>query len=204
MKFVLFIEGHTEHKVLPAFFKKWLDPRLSQPVGIKSVRFEGWQELVKDTPKKAGLHLNSLKNNDIIAVIALLDLYGPTFYPDDKKTAQARYNWAKEHLESKVNHSKFRQFFAVHEIEAWLLSNPDLFPAEIKKALYTNAQHPETINFDEPPAKLLNRLYKRSYKKVTHGSALFNKLEPDLAYKKCPRLKELFDEMLKLAQEAGL
>jgi len=204
MKFVLFIEGHTEHKALPVFFKKWLDPKLSQPVGIKTVRFEGWQELVKDTPKKAGLHLNGPKNSDIIAVIALLDLYGPTFYPDDKKTAQARNNWAKEPLESKVNHSKFRQFFAVHEIEAWLLSNPDLFPTEIKKTLHTNAQHPETINFDEPPARLLNRLYKGSYKKVTHGSELFNKLEPDLAYKKCLRLKELFDEMLKLAKEAGL
>jgi len=41
-------------------------------------------------------------------------------------------------------------------------------------------------------------------KLVTHGSELFRKLEPDLAYKKCPRLEELLDEMLKLAKEAGL
>lgn len=204
MRFIFFIEGHTEQKVLPAFFKKWLDHKLSQPVGIKTIRFDGWRELVDDSPKKAGLHLNGPKNSEIIAVIALLDLYGPTFYPDDKKTAQARYSWAKEHLESKVNHSKFRQFFAVHEIEAWLLSNPDLFPTEIKKALQKNAQRPESINFDEPPAKLLNRLYKGTYKKVTHGSEFFNKLDPTIAYQKCPRLKELLDEMLKLAKEAGL
>ncbi len=47
MKFILFVEGYTEDKVLPQFLKKWLDPRLTQPVGIKTVRFEGWQELVK-------------------------------------------------------------------------------------------------------------------------------------------------------------
>jgi len=204
MKFVLFIEGHTEKKALPQFFKKWLDPRLAKPVGIKTVRFEGWQELVKDAPKKALMHLNGSEQRDVIAVIALIDLYGPTFYPADKQTSKDRYDWAKAHLEKKVNHSKFRQFFAVHETEAWLLSNPELFPAEIKKALHTIAQHPETINFDEHPAKLLNRLYKGAYKKVTHGSELFSKLDPTLAYKKCPRLKELFDEMLKLAKDADL
>jgi hypothetical protein len=208
MKFILFIEGHTEHKALPAFFKKWLDPRLSQPVGIKTVRFEGWQELVKDMPKKVGLYLNGPQTHEIISVIALLDLYGPTFYPADKKTAKTRYDWAKAHLESQANHPKFRQFFAVHEIEAWLLSDSELFPTEIKKALPKSIQDPEDINFDEPPAKILDRIYKQKtqhrYKKATHGSELFNKLDPNLAYKKCPRFKELLDEMLKLAKEAGL
>lgn len=208
MKFILFIEGHTEKKALPQFLKKWLDPKLTKPVGIKTVRFEGWKELVKDSPKKALMHLNGPEQHDLIAVIALLDLYGPTFYPPDKKTAQERYAWAKEYLESEVNHSKFRQFFAVHETEAWLLSNPDLFPIEVQKALPGKIQRPEEVNFDEHPARLLERIYKekikRTYKKTTHGSDLFNKLDPNLAYTKCPRLKELWDEMLKLAKEAGL
>jgi len=209
MNFVLFIEGYTERKALPTFFKKWLDPQLSQPVGIKTVRFDGWPELVKDTPKKAGLYLNGPQKHEIVAVIALLDLYGPTLlYPADKKTAQERYEWAKAYLESKVNHPRFRQFFAVHEIEAWLLSDPNLFSAEIKKALPGKIKHPEEINFDAPPAKLLQNLYqqktKRTYKKTTDGNELFNKLDPNLAYVKCPRLKELFDEMLRLSQEAGL
>ena len=42
MKFILFVEGHTERQVLPAFLKRWLDAQLAQPVGIKVVRFEGW------------------------------------------------------------------------------------------------------------------------------------------------------------------
>ncbi|MGH7599623.1 MAG: DUF4276 family protein [bacterium] len=208
MKFILFIEGHTEKKALPQFLKKWLDPKLAKPVGIKTVRFEGWPELVKDTPKKALMHLNGPEQHDLVAVIALIDLYGPTFYPADKQTSKDRYDWAKIHFENKVNHPKFRQFFAVHETEAWLLRDSNLFPAEIKNALPKNLQHPEEINFDVPPAKLLERIYKqktqRPYKKVVHGSELFSKLDPGLAYKKCPRFKELLNEMLKLAKEVGL
>jgi hypothetical protein len=39
---------------------------------------------------------------------------------------------------------------------------------------------------------------------VTHGKALFDRLDPAIAYEKCPYLRELFDEMLKIAREAGL
>jgi hypothetical protein len=58
MRFVLFVEGHTEDKALPKFLKKWLDPKLSKPIGIRTVRFDGWPELVKDAPTKAKMHLN--------------------------------------------------------------------------------------------------------------------------------------------------
>ena len=206
MRFVLFVEGHTENKSLPQFIKKWVDLRLPKPVGIKTVRFEGWQELVKDAPLKAGMHLNGPDKNEIIAVISLLDLYGPTFYPDKLKECNERYDWAKKHIEDSVNQPKFYQFFAIHEVEAWLLSEPDIFPSEIKNAFPKKIQNPETINFDEPPAKLLERLYplkiKRSYKKVVNGKELFNRLNPEIAYQKCPKLKELFDKMLELAKQS--
>ena len=84
MRFVLFVEGHLERQALPAFLKRWLDPRLERPVGIQAVRFEGWAELVKDAPTSAGMYLSS---RDVIGVIALLDLYGPTFYPSESRTA---------------------------------------------------------------------------------------------------------------------
>ncbi len=205
MKFVLFVEGYTEKKALASFLKRWLDPKLDQRVGIQVVRFEGWPELVKDSPDKASMHL---RKSDVIAVIALLDLYGPTIYPDHIKTASARYKWGKKDIENKIGESRFRQFFAVHETEAWLLSDPKIFPRDIRDAFPNKVQNPETVNFDEPPSKLLKKLYKtktrRTYKKVTHGNALFNELDPNVAYEKCPRLKELLDEMLKLAEETIL
>lgn len=207
MRFVLFVEGHTEDKALPAFFKRWLDPKLTQPVGIKTVRFEGWAELVRDVERKARLHFEGPHQQDIIAIISLLDLYGPTIYPAHLLTATERFDWFKRDLESKVNHPRFRQFFSVHETEAWLLSQPKLFPAEIHNAFPGKVDQPETVNFNEPPAKLLERLYRdrlnSTYKKVVHGRSLFARLDPQIAYEKCPKLKELLDEMLKLAKEAA-
>jgi len=203
MKFILFVEGHTENKAIPSFLKRWLDPQLSKPVGIKSVRFEGWPELVKDSPTKANLYLSQ---SDVIAVIALLDLYGPTIYPDDIETATERYTWAKKHLEGKVDQTNFFQFFAVHEVEAWLLSAPSIFPNSVKPLVQKISKSPEDVNNTMPPTKRLNEIYRKGtrkrYKKVVYGKDLFAKLDPSVAYNKCPRLKEFLDAMLKLAKGA--
>ena len=120
---------------------------------------------------------------------------------------EERLEWAKHELQRQANLDRFRVFFAVHELEAWLLSDPDLFPRSIKQALPGSAQHPESVNFDEPPSKLLERLYRgrlrRSYKKVTDGGSLFDRLDPDTVYSKCPHFGEMMDEMLTLARSAG-
>jgi hypothetical protein len=65
---------------------------------------------------------------------------------------------------------------------------------------------PETVNFDQPPAKLLDRLYRnklnRGYRKTIDGADLFQRLSPDKARNKCPYLKKLLDQMLALAKDA--
>lgn len=206
MRFILFVEGYTEDKALPSFLKKWLDPQLASAVGIRTVRFDGWPELVKDARGKAALHLNGPMKDEIIAVISLLDLYGPTFYPQHLGDPEERYAWAKADIEGKVGNSKFFQFFAVHEVEAWLLSQPEIFPPSVVRAFPGRIQQPETVNFDEPPARLLDRLYsmhlRQHYKKIVNGRELFSKLDPNIAYQKCPKLKALLDKMLELAQAA--
>jgi hypothetical protein len=207
MKFVLFVEGHTEDKLLPAFLKRWLDARLPRRVGIKPVRFDGWAELRREVKRKAHLHLNNPRAPDVVAVVSLLDLYGPTFYPSHLNAAAERYDWAKAWIEKEVAHPKFRHFFAVHEVEAWLLSQPDLFPPEVRSGFPGGIGQPEAINFDEPPAKLLGRLYRerlrREYKKVTHGKDLFDRLDPQVAVDRCPRLREMLEEMLQLAKDSA-
>jgi len=78
-------------------------------------------------------------------------------------------------------------------------SNREEFPASVK--------NPESVNFNEPPARLLERLYQKilgkRYKKKVGGRKLFSNLDPEVAYQKCPRLREMLDEMLKLAKESG-
>jgi len=212
MKFILFVEGETEKKVLPSILRKWLDARLNDNVGIQTVKFSGFSEMIKDdVKKKVLLHLNGPGKEKIIAVISILDLYGPNktaFYPPEKRNRDDRYAWGKKHMEDLVNHPKFHQFFAVHETEAWLFSDPVIFPPSLKNDVEARSRKPEEINFDHPPASLLDSFYlqreKRPYKKIVDGMALFEKLEPDTVYQKCPRFRELLDTMLSLAKEAGL
>ena len=157
---------------------------------------------------RALMHLESPKSTEIIAVIALLDLYGPEIYPDHLNSTEERLTWATKELESKVGRNRFKVFFAVHEVEAWLLSNPGLFPPSVRKALPAKARQPETVNFDEPPAKLLHRLYGekviRTYKKLTAGKALFDQLDPQTVYEKCPHFRQMMETLLQLARDAGL
>lgn len=208
MKFILLVEGNTEKQAAAQFLKRWLDPQLSDRVGIHVVRFNGYSQLLQKVVARAQEFLDGPKNDDIIAVIGLLDLYGPTFYPDDCTTAEQRRTWAIQQIERDVDRNRFRMFFAVHEFEAWLLAQPTIFPTEVGRIFPSKTNQPETVNFTGPPAKLLNRLYtqatRREYKKVTHGRDLFAKLDPGVAVAKCPRLSEMLREMLRLAKEAGL
>lgn len=205
MKFVVFVEGYTERKALPEFLRRWLDSQLAQRVGVKIVRFDGWQDYVKEIAKKVALNLSGKAGADVIAGIGLLDLHGPTFYPNGVKLTD-RYVWAKQHIETVVNHPRFHQHLAVHDVEAWLLAEPESLPPAVRSALPGGCTQPEKVDFDEPPAYLLDRLYReklgRRYKKVTDGAELFAALPPDVARAKCPFLRTLLDEMVSLARTA--
>ena len=208
MKFILFVEGETEYKVLPLFLKRWLDPQVNRSVGIAPVNLAGSSNFEAEIAQKARMYLNGAKRNEIIAAIGLADLYGFTSYPPHLHDMRGRYDWAKQKLQNKVGHSKFRQFFAVHELEAWLLSDSKIFPSQIKNAIYKAASNPEAVNFNQPPAVLLKKLYREKlvnteYNKVAYGVDLFKKLDPTIAYQKCPHLQEMLDEMLRLAKDSG-
>jgi hypothetical protein len=135
-----------------------------------------------------------------------LDLYGAPLSFPPTLTTDAKYTWAKAELEHQVGDTRFQQHFAVHETEAWLLSDLEIFPIAIRNSLESCSNRPESVNLQQPPAKRLDQLYRangREYKKVEDGSALFNKLDPNRAYERCPHLKMLLDEMLTLAKSAG-
>lgn len=207
MKFVLFVEGYTERKAIGAFLKRWLDPRLQQSVGITTVRFNGYGDLLRDVANRTKTMLNDPRDGkNIIAVVSLLDFYGPSFpYPRGVDGTDKQCRWAKEYIESLVNDTRFRHFFAVHEFEAWLLSKPELFPGNVRR--YLPKQAPEAVNTNTPPKTLLRELYRQhtghNYKETVNGPDLFARLDPAEAYAKCPNLKTLLDDMLQLAQAAG-
>ena len=68
MRFILFVEGHTE-KALPAFLKRWLDPRLPQPIGITPVPFKGWRHYRDEIARKVALNLTGKSGADVLGAI---------------------------------------------------------------------------------------------------------------------------------------
>ena len=207
MRFVVFVEGDLEQRVLSVFLRQWLSSKTTRRVGIRVIRFQGVNQFTKKVPVAARAHLEGPAQSEIIAAIGMLDLYGVDYYPQHLSSAEERYEWLCQWFKNEVDHKKFRMFCAVHELEAWILSQPEFLPAQLRKALPGAAQSPESINFDEPPSKLLQKLYHeklgRRYKKIVDGTNLFSKLDPAVARDRCPYLKSMLDEMLNLATEAG-
>ena len=205
MKFILCVEGHTEHHALSEFLRRWLNARLSKNVGVRTDNFRSGAKLLAGIQQRVRYHLSATNAGDIIAVIALIDLYGQR-YPSRCRTVNEKCAWLTNEVTKGIKQRKFRMFCAVHETEAWLLTQPECFPKPIREALRPLSRSPETVDFDSPPSKLLSRLYRqklnRPYVKPFHGAALFQKLDPDVAYSKCPWLRRMLDEMLRLAREA--
>ena len=208
MKFILLVEGDAEKLAIAEFLKRWLDPQLTKPAGIKVVIFHGNSQLVSKIVSKAHDYLESPGADEIIGVIGLTDLYGLEIYPPQFTTVRQRYDWGVKHFQKEVSHAKFRMFFAVHEFEAWILGHPDILPRAVRDSLPQTIAEPEKVNFDEPPAKLLNRIYlsctQKCYKKTTYGKQLFGKLSPDVVADKCPYLHAMLGDMLEMARAAGL
>ena len=208
MRFVLIVEGSTEQKTIANFLGRWLSPQLSQNVGFTVVNERGSSNLLRDLEKRANAHLNEPKQAEIIAIVALLDLSGaPLRYPGNVTTADQQYEWAKQHLEDRVGNQRFRAFFAVHEFEAWLFSHPAIIPSDVQNAVQALSKRPEQINFNRPPSKRLDEIYRQSlrktYKKTVDGRGLFSKLDPKVAAQQCPHLDAMLNKMLLLAQQAG-
>lgn len=101
MKFVLFVEGYTENQSLPQFLKKWLDPRVDKPVGIRTVRFDGWPELLKDLSVKAKMYLEGPDKDNIVAVISLLDFTDRPFTPTTSIVVMNGINGVKNILKTR-------------------------------------------------------------------------------------------------------
>ena len=173
------------------------------------MRFSGSGDFVRKVVRRAQHYLAGPGAADILACVGLLDLYGASIFPDTVTSIQDRIEWGSRHFESQVGDSRFRMFFAVHELEAWLLADPSVFPPAVSAALPAAASaQPESVNFRRPPAKLMDEIYTRTtgraYKKVTYGKRLFAGVDVHTARDKCPALTTLLDAMKGIAVSAGL
>ena len=175
--------------------------RKTSRVGITTVKFQGVSNYLDDLPQKVARYLDDGRAN---LVFGLIDLYGiPQARIDLSQcgTIQEKVRIAKASIRAlvpKEYRERFRQHFAVHEIEAWLLAYPEQWPAELRSQIMKRS--PEQVNFDEPPAKFLKRIHGGRYKKTTTAMNIFPKVDPQVAINKCPYLKLLAEDLLVAAQ----
>jgi uncharacterized protein DUF4276 len=200
VRIILFVEGETE-LYLPAFLARWLDARLTQRIEIKPVNLNGVGNYLRHFAARSRL---ALAQPGILAAVGLIDFYGSGLsYPGG--TILRKYAWAKQQLEGQVSHERFRQHFVVHDTEAWLLADPSIFPAALVSHV-PRKPPPEKVDSHTPPSHRLKYLYHRKlgkkYHKPVDGRKLFGKLDPEIAYARCPHLKLFLDELLSFAQAA--
>jgi hypothetical protein len=206
-RIALFVEGDTERgdarrRTLPTFFHKWLDPQLpvGRRVGIQAVNFGGVGNFLADVADEVEAYLDAGRAN---FVVGLVDLYGLTDHINlsNSSTVAERIKKSRQHIRGLIAphyQTRFRQHFAVHEVEAWLLAYPERFSSEVRPQI--EKRPPEQVNFHEPPAAFLKRLLGRRYKKTVMAMNVFPFVDPRQAIGKCPFLKLLADDLLRLAQ----
>ena len=183
-RIALFVEGDTERgearrRTLAHFFHSWLDPQLGSlsKVGITAVKFQGVRNFLGDLPQKVALYLDDGRANFVFGLIDLYGIPGNRIDLSPYVTIQEKVRAARAYIRALVPQQygdRFRQHFAVHEIEAWLLAYPDQWPAEVRSQIIRRS--PEQVNFNEPPAKFLKRILGGRYKKTTTAMNLFPKV----------------------------
>lgn len=203
----MFVEGQTEKYSIADFIKRWLDPRLPRAIRISVVGFRGFGEYLAEIKSRTELYFTGKDKDDIIAAIGLIDLYGPTIFPSGLSFAK-RAAWGKNEIEKRVGHPKFRQYFAVHETEAWFLAHKEILPEAVRESLPNRCEQPESVNNNEPPSKLLGRLYRdrlnRDYRKTIDGRNLFLRCDPATVAERCPHFARLLIDLEQLAHDVGL
>jgi hypothetical protein len=170
-------------------------------VGIIPVKFQGVSNYLDDLAQKVSLYLD---NNRANFVFGLVDLYG---IPPDRidlspwTTVQEKVKAARAYMRALVplqHQDRFRQHFAVHEVEAWLLAYPEQWPKKVRRQL--TKRPPEQVNFNQPPAKLLKRILGGHFKKTTTAMNLFPRVDPQIAIDRCPYLRLLMEDLLRVAR----
>ena len=175
MKFILFLEGATEEKGVPGFINRWLNQFFTVGVGVQPDTFEGWPDLHDSAPKKAARYLTDARSLDVIAVVSLLDLYGPTFYPPDKVSVSERYALFPD------------------EIRQFLEKQP-------KAPETVNFQTPPGKLLEQQYIQKL----KRRYSKTTNARNFLPRLDTEAVVSRCPYLKAMLYELRAMALNTGV
>ena len=207
-RIVLLVEGDSERgdsgrQSLAGFLKRWLDPQVPQGrrVGIDAVNLGGIDKYLDNV---GSLVESRLSLEPFLLIMGIVDLYG---IPEHRislsglSTVREKVSKARAEIVRMIKpafRNRFRQHFAVHEFEAWLLAYPEYWPTSVRARL--TRRPPEEVNFQEPPAKLLHNLLGSRFRKTVDARRILARADPAVAIEKCPHLKTLTTDLLQFAQ----
>lgn len=201
MRVVLLVEGDTEKRSVPHLLRRALEGRGVPNIGVDAVSCVGSANVIAGLPDQVRRIFNGPRRGDVAAIVCLLDVKG---LPEALRRGSVDESCeaVRRHVVASVSDRRVRAHFAVHEVEAWILGDEEVLPAPVRDALPNRARHPERVNDQEPPSKLLGRLYRRhvlrDYKKIVDGTHLLSKADPARIENTCPHFKALIDDLRRL------
>ena len=207
MTIVIYCEGETEQRVLP-FLLNYFQARRRADEAQARLSARSLNGVSAYLTKIGPAVRNRIDVEGDQVVFGLIDFYrcGLHFVrpkAQDTDTLARRV----EHLESQIHEliptgcrRHFHQHFAVHEIEAWILSDEEPLHKRLGDSQLGPWPRPEEVNLNKSPSTQIMELYwnkrRESYQKTTDGENLLRKANPDRIYEKCPYFREFVDEVL--------
>jgi hypothetical protein len=203
IKISILVEGATEQAFFPKL-REFLKSRLPANTMPKLDPCPKYGRLpTGDKLKRDVMNLLSIGKQPSDAVIALSDVYTGTGEFADAFAAKTKMReWVGDE-------PRFYPHVANHDFEAWLLP----FWKDIQKLAGSNRScpnvHPEQINHGNPPAHLLNEIFRsgskgKRYIKPINAARILRDNDLLVAANACPELKEFLNTILFLCGAAKL
>jgi hypothetical protein len=192
----VYCEGQSEQDILKPLVLRYLGEDFRKVrCGIQVESLNGIHHVYD---KIGRVTRDKLRQPDVIAVFALVDLYGSGF-----NTVQQ----VKAELTRRVSRdcrAQFHPHVAVNELEAWIFADEDALSNWLGHRVGPFPT-PERLNRQTPPASRLRTLTSRhAPRKLTTKRAfaqeLFGQVDAEKIYQKCPNFRAFVDD---LRQTAG-
>lgn len=192
MKIILFVEGESDSHGLQNLLRNEISLLRKNRHSLRIYSFMGKFNLLRKIGYQTRRAIEEV-NADI--VFALVDLYPGDIDPDALRR-KLRSRAPREYRD------RFHPHVAVHDLEAWILADPEPLRRMLKARSIRIYPNPERVDNQKPPKRHLEELFrrhlKRAYRATEDGPRLFAMIDSTVVANKCPNFKMLRDDLLRL------
>lgn len=203
---IILCEGTTEKIAVDSFFKNLLKKEDLGTIKLRAINLKG--KTKKDIPKKTQRYYLDEKPRPI-AVFTLIDLYGFNIKYGTKDSLGEKVDrvtkWLRDEVKKRakgIPENFFHPHVSVHEIEAWFFAEGKALKERLGASIKPDPKAEEK-NFDNPPKKRINRLFRenigKSYREKLDASSLFKNLNHNTLHNNCFYYRKFYDDLVNTA-----